>query len=86
MNVSLTKRQQEYVQAKVRSGSYQSASEVVREALRVVETLENQNQWLEYEVQKGIDGIEAGRSKPGNAKYWKHLLPGLLSEASGAGE
>jgi len=27
-----------------------------------------------------------GHGTTGNAKYWKHLLPGLLSEASGAGE
>ena len=73
MNVSLTKRQKQYVQARVRSGRYQSASEVVREALRVLETFESQNERLEYEVQKGIDSIEAGRFKPGNAKYWRDL-------------
>jgi antitoxin ParD1/3/4 len=37
MNVSLTPELEEFVQAKVQSGRYNSASEVVREALRLLE-------------------------------------------------
>ena len=37
MNVSLTPELQEFVQTKVQSGRYNSASEVVREALRLLE-------------------------------------------------
>ncbi|HTX74750.1 MAG TPA: type II toxin-antitoxin system ParD family antitoxin [Terracidiphilus sp.] len=37
MNVSLTDRLTEYVRARVRSGRYNNASEVVREALRRME-------------------------------------------------
>jgi antitoxin ParD1/3/4 len=37
MNVSLTPALEEFVAAKVRSGRYTSASEVVREALRLLE-------------------------------------------------
>ncbi len=37
MNVSLTPELEKFVTAKVRSGRYNSASEVVREALRVLE-------------------------------------------------
>jgi antitoxin ParD1/3/4 len=37
MNVSLTPELEEFVQAKVESGRYNSASEVVREALRLLE-------------------------------------------------
>ena len=37
MNVSLTPELEQYVQAKVESGRYNSASEVVREALRLLE-------------------------------------------------
>jgi len=37
MNVSLTPELEEFVQAKVKSGRYNSASEVVREALRLLE-------------------------------------------------
>jgi antitoxin ParD1/3/4 len=37
MNVSLTPELERFVQAKVESGRYNSASEVVREALRLLE-------------------------------------------------
>ena len=37
MNVSLTPELEQFVSAKVRSGRYNSASEVVREALRLLE-------------------------------------------------
>ena len=37
MNVSLTPELEEFVSAKVQSGRYNSASEVVREALRLLE-------------------------------------------------
>lgn len=37
MNVSLTPELEEFVQAKVETGRYNSASEVVREALRLLE-------------------------------------------------
>jgi antitoxin ParD1/3/4 len=37
MNVSLTPQLEEFVSAKVQSGRYNSASEVVREALRLLE-------------------------------------------------
>jgi antitoxin ParD1/3/4 len=37
MNVSLTPKLEKFVSAKVRAGRYNSASEVVREALRLLE-------------------------------------------------
>jgi len=40
MNVSLTDELSEFVKAKVASGRYTSASEVVREALRIMEQTE----------------------------------------------
>jgi antitoxin ParD1/3/4 len=41
MNVSLTPELEEYVSTKVQSGRYNSASEVVREALRFLEEHES---------------------------------------------
>ena len=41
MNVSLTPELEQYVSAKVESGRYNSASEVVREALRLLEEQEH---------------------------------------------
>ncbi len=41
MNVSLTPELEEFVNSKVKSGRYNSASEVVREALRLLEEHEH---------------------------------------------
>ena len=77
MNVSLTKHQKDFIKARLRSGQYQSASEVVREALRVLENLEFDRDWLEAEIERGINSgpaIEATRD------YWKKLRKRLHSE------
>jgi antitoxin ParD1/3/4 len=56
MNVSLTDELSEFVKAKVSSGRYTSASEVVREALRLMEQTETarlaflQHAWAEGET------------------------------------
>jgi antitoxin ParD1/3/4 len=65
MNVSLTPELEAFVHDKVASGRYTSASEVVRESLRLLEEREWIRQRrvdeLRAEIQKGIDDIEAGR-------------------------
>jgi antitoxin ParD1/3/4 len=77
MNVSLTKHQKNFVKARVDSGQYQSASEVVREALRVLENLEFERDWLEAEIEKGI---ESGPAIPVDGNYWKRFRKRLASE------
>jgi antitoxin ParD1/3/4 len=65
MNVSLTKELEGIVEQKVKSGMYNSASEVVREGLRLLqqrdEIREAKLNALRAEIQKGIDDLEAGR-------------------------
>lgn len=65
MNVSLTKELEQIVDQKVKSGLYNSASEVVREGLRLLqqrdEVREAKLNALRAEIQKGIDDLEAGR-------------------------
>ena len=56
MNVSLTPELEQYVSAKVESGRYNSASEVVREALRLLEEHERARA-----VQLGEFNRELGR-------------------------
>lgn len=64
MNVSLTDELGEFVNAKVSSGRYTSASEVVREALRLMERHEQVEaaklQWLREAYQAGIASGDAG--------------------------
>ncbi len=65
MNVSLTPELEGIVEQKVKSGMYSSASEVVREGLRLLqkrdEAHESKLKALRAEIQKGIDSLEAGR-------------------------
>jgi antitoxin ParD1/3/4 len=65
MNVSLTPELEAVIQSKVRSGMYNSASEVVREGLRLLQQRDDAHEAklnaLRAEIQKGVDSLEAGR-------------------------
>ena len=56
MNVSLGERWEKFVEAVVREGRYGSASEVVREGLRLVEEREAKLKALREEVDAAIAG------------------------------
>lgn len=66
MNVSLTPKLRALVEERVRSGRYQSASEVVREALRLLESFDEVRaaklQALRREIAAGLRGLDEGRS------------------------
>jgi putative addiction module CopG family antidote len=57
MNISLTSELERFVQAKVRSGRYSSASEVIREALRLLELQDGNNV-------SGVNSMEKVDSEP----------------------
>ena len=65
MNVSLTPELETLVNEKVKSGNYNSASEVVREALRLLkeqdEIKQIRREELRREVMKGVTDIREGR-------------------------
>ena len=79
MNVSLTPELEQYIRTKVDSGRYLSASEVVREALRLLEQKEKRLDELRVEVQKGLD---SGRSEPLDMEAIKVKARNRLSEES----
>ncbi|MGH7914876.1 MAG: type II toxin-antitoxin system ParD family antitoxin, partial [Candidatus Binataceae bacterium] len=54
MNVSLTRELEKIVAERVSSGRYASASEVIREALRLLEERDQLNQ-LRQEVRLGLE-------------------------------
>jgi len=64
MNVSLTPKLEEFVAQKVESGRYNSASEVVREALRLLEgherSREAQLQVFNEELRRRLDSLDRG--------------------------
>ena len=83
-NVVLTDHQSSLVDALVKSGRYQNASEVLREGLRLVEQKEAEDTYrleaLRAAVQLGISDIEQGRFKafrqPGDLRaYLERLSP-----------
>lgn len=59
MNVSLTPELDKFVMSKVESGEYASASEVIRDGLRMLRAAEQAHQAkleaLREEIRKGID-------------------------------
>lgn len=65
MNVSLTPELEEFIEHKLASGLYGSSSEVVREALRLLEErdrlLDARLDILRTEVHKGAVQLDAGR-------------------------
>ncbi|MDQ2096034.1 MAG: type II toxin-antitoxin system ParD family antitoxin [Tychonema bourrellyi B0820] len=64
MNVSLTPELEKFVQQKVKTGRYLSVSEVIREALRLLEERDMQRQMriekLRQEVAVGIEQSDRG--------------------------
>jgi len=74
MNVSLTPELEKFVAAKVDSGRYTSASEVVREALRLLEehdrSRHNQLEAFNQELAARLSGLDRG----------KHLDPKSVQE------
>ena len=62
MNISLTSQLEELVKKKVDSGRYGSASEVIREALRLLEERDRLHairlEGLRKEIKKGLDSGE----------------------------
>lgn len=60
MNISLTPQLEKLVQAKVESGLYNNASEVIREALRDSLRRESENDWLKIQAAIGYAQLEAG--------------------------
>lgn len=68
MNVSLTPQLEDYVKQKVAAGMYNSVSEVMREALRLLEERDAIKEMklaaLRRDLQEGIDELDQGQGTP----------------------
>ena len=72
MNVNLTPQLEEMVRAKVSSGMYTSASEVVREALRLMQEQDRLRQAKLEELRREVrNGLNSGPSEPLDASALK---------------
>lgn len=77
MNVSLTSKLEELVNKKVASGRYNSASEVIREALRLLEERDQLREMrlgaLHEEIELGLKDLEEGRVHVFDAKFLEEI-------------
>ena len=76
MNVNLTPELERWVRAKVASGMYNNASEVVREALRTAAKIEARqaSPSLEELLAEGVDDIESGRTVVVDDQFWRDVI------------
>jgi antitoxin ParD1/3/4 len=79
MHISLTPELENAVKAKVHSGLYQNASEVVSEALRLVLACERETEWLAREAAIGFAQLEAGHVVAVDSK--EHFMALVREEA-----
>jgi len=69
VNVSLTPELEKYVSEKVESGLYHSASEVIREGLRLLKDQDALRKIRLHEVRQQIqEGMNSGESQPLNVE------------------
>lgn len=68
MNVALTPTLERFVKERVESGLYNSASEVMREALRLLHKKESQSKQLFDALDAGYKSYEEGRHSDVTAK------------------
>lgn len=81
MNVNLTPYLEDMVKQKVASGLYTSASEVVREALRLMEDQDRMRKAKFEQLRQDIhDGLNSGEPVPWNAENIKRV--GRLKRAT----
>ena len=68
MNVSLTPKLEDFVKQKVDQGLYNSVSEVMREALRLLVERDAEKEMklvaLRRDLQEGIDSLDRGEGTP----------------------
>lgn len=87
MNVSLTPQLENYIKQKVATGMYNSVSEVVREALRLMEERDSLQamklEALKVDIQQGLDSLEKGQGKALDIEQLKARGRQLLTKGNG---
>ena len=85
INVNLTPQLEEMVRAKVGSGIYTSASEVVREALRLMEEQDRVRELRLEELRHHVrEGLESGVGEPWDAAAVKQKARARRSSETAA--
>jgi antitoxin ParD1/3/4 len=84
MNVSLTPELERLVNEKVESGLYQTASEVVREALRLLKERDHAREQLRADVRAGFDELTRGEGRAYDKASSRRLAEGIKSRGRAA--
>ncbi|MCI0491205.1 MAG: type II toxin-antitoxin system ParD family antitoxin [Blastocatellia bacterium] len=73
MDISLTPEMEELINEKVKSGMYASASEVIRDGLRLLQEQDELHgiklETLKREIEKGIEELDRGEGIPGEQVF-----------------
>jgi antitoxin ParD1/3/4 len=69
MNIQLTPELEQLVQSKVQSGRYNSASEVIREALRLMEEGDLRKEEIRKKIEQSLDSQRLGKLVDGEAVF-----------------
>lgn len=80
MNVSLTPELERLVNEKVESGLYQTASEVVREALRLLKERDAERERLRADVRAGFDQLARGEGATYDKASGRRLMERIKAE------
>lgn len=81
MNISLTTPLENYVQEKLDSGMYASASEVIRAGLRALRDKDLEAN-IVAGIEQGLADVEAGRVRPFDANYAESLKSRIRNKAA----
>ena len=73
MNVSLTPQLESMIRERVDSDRYNNASDVIRQALRLLENEEQKLDRLRALIKVGIDQIERGEVYEDSKEFWEEL-------------
>ena len=84
MNVSLTRELERLVNEKVESGLYQTASEVVREALRLLKERDQARERLRTDVKAGFDQLARGEGQSYDKSSSRQLAERVKSRGRAA--
>lgn len=76
MNVSLTPELEQLVNDKVKTGMYQTASEVIREGLRLLKERDARLAQLRADIRAGFEAIERGEYE----EYDEHTTKKLAED------
>ena len=79
MNVSITAELEQLINRKIKSGMYQTASEVVRDALRLLQQRDDQLRQLRADVQAGLGQIRRGEYSEHGSRSTRALASAIKS-------